>query len=197
MREGPRCSARTEQVSRKTTQKQTARISACRQRGGGTNLVPSEDSSKLGGHETCRLPTATWNHIPDWLPFGLGLLLSLAAERPLSAIKLTASGRADKIRKIEGLENSQIDLRGMAGKPTSNRFDRLAAKHDEVIAVGDLLIRALAVETDIRRRALRRPGSKALLNQRKQFEKVVAQLLWEHKTLLADYLAILRLLTKR
>jgi len=186
MEEAPRCSARTERDSRETTQKKTANILACRQRAGETNALPAAASGKPRGSEPRHLPG---QQMPDWFPSGLGLLFALAAEKPFPALRLTAAGQTPEI--------SRIGLRGMAGKPTSKRFDRLAAKHEDVMAVGDLLIRALAIDTDIRRRALRHPGSKALLKQRKQYEKLVGRLLGEHKILLADYLAIIRLLTKR
>ena len=197
MREGARFSPRAGKDSTKIINRNdAANIPACRERWNATKGVAARDSSKLRSRELRRLSIATSNHLPDWFLSGLGLLFGFAAERPLAAVTLAASGKPDSTRSTEDSKRSQFGLRGMARKPHSKRFDSLATKHEDVMLVGDLLIRALAIETDIRRRALRRPASKTLLRQRKEYEKLVGQLLWEHQTLLSDYLALIRLVTK-
>jgi hypothetical protein len=73
----------------------------------------------------------------------------------------------------------------------------LAAKHSKVQAAGDLLLRVLAIQTDLQHRLSRQPGNSLLLRQWKQYERLAAQLVWEHKAALADYLATIRSQLKR
>jgi hypothetical protein len=73
----------------------------------------------------------------------------------------------------------------------------LAAQHSEVLVIGDLLISALAIVTDLRGRLAKEPNNRVLLLQRKQYERLVGQLQWEHKTALAQYLATIQGLVKR
>jgi hypothetical protein len=80
---------------------------------------------------------------------------------------------------------------------TTNRFGLLASRHAEVLAIGDLLVRAVAIEKDIYNRLAAQPKNTVLLKQQKQYERLISQLVWEHKNALADYLAAVRRIVRR
>ena len=91
----------------------------------------------------------------------------------------------------------RIDYRAVGESRTTNRFALLTAWHGEMMVTGDLLIRAVAIERDLRRRLSKQPKNKALLKQWKEYETLVEGLVWEHKTAVANYLAAIRRFTRR
>ena len=73
----------------------------------------------------------------------------------------------------------------------------MVVRHLEVLAIGDLLVRALAIQADLYRRMSKRPSNRPPLAEQKQYEKLVGQLLREQKAALVHYLATIRRFTKR
>jgi hypothetical protein len=88
-------------------------------------------------------------------------------------------------------------LAAVGEKRSTNRFGLLAARHRQVLATGRLLIRALAIEADLWRRLAKQPKNKVLLSHQKEYQRLVGQLVWEHKIALNEYLAIIRRLIRR
>ena len=78
-----------------------------------------------------------------------------------------------------------------------DRFARLAAWHLEVLTTGHLLVRCLAIQIDLFRRLSKRPTDKLLLTEQKRYDKLVCQLLWEHKTAIRQYRLAIRRLMRR
>ena len=105
--------------------------------------------------------------------------------------------RTCNILKRRRWEASQFNGADMRARRVRELSVPLAARHDEMLATGDLLIRALAIITDLTRRLSKQPADRVLLLEQKHYEKLVRQLLWEHQTALAQYLASIRCLSKR
>ncbi len=80
---------------------------------------------------------------------------------------------------------------------STTRFALLAARHGEVLAIGDLLVKALAIQADLCQRRSKSPRDRVIVTQQRQYEKIVEQLVWEHKTALDLYLATIRRFMKR
>jgi hypothetical protein len=91
----------------------------------------------------------------------------------------------------------RINFEAVGTRRSTIRFALLAARHGEVIAIGDLLVKALAIQADLCQRRSKSPRDRAIVTQQKQYEKIVDQLVWEHKTALYLYLATIRRFTKR
>ena len=85
----------------------------------------------------------------------------------------------------------------MGGNRGTSRLEVLAWWHAEVLEIGELLIRAVAIERDICSRLARQPKNATLLKQRGQYQRLVRHLLWEHRTALANYLGAIRRGVKR
>lgn len=88
------------------------------------------------------------------------------------------------------------NLGTMGRNRSTERFAGLVFWHEEVIKISDLLLRALAIRVDLFRRLSKQPSDKLLLTEQKQYEKLVCQLLWEHKTALTYYQVMLRRIIK-
>jgi hypothetical protein len=72
------------------------------------------------------------------------------------------------------------------------RLAQLSARRRKVQAVDRLLLQAAAIEMDLGHRLSKEPCSRTLLKQRKQYQRLVDQLLWEHKTAFDDFMAAIR-----
>jgi hypothetical protein len=90
-----------------------------------------------------------------------------------------------------------INFGAVSARRTITRFALIAARHEEVMAIGDLLVKALAIQADLCQRRSKSPRERAIVTQQKQYEKIVDQLVWEHKTALDLYLATIRRFTRR
>ena len=109
-------------------------------------------------------------------------------------------GTPRRVRRILDGKMAQVlrvNSRDVGEHRTRKRFTILVEQHRKVLAIGDLLIRALAIKRDLARRVLREPNSKVLLKEQRQYERLVRQLIWEHKTALADFLAAIRGVRKK
>ena len=89
-----------------------------------------------------------------------------------------------------------INLAAVSETRSRNRFALLEAQHRDVLAIGDLLRRALTIQVDLWYRLSERPKNRTLLQLEKHYGKLVEQLLWEHKTALTAYLVIIRRISK-
>jgi hypothetical protein len=91
----------------------------------------------------------------------------------------------------------RINRGNMGQNRSTNGFSGLANWHDEVIAISELLFRALMIQIDLFRRLSRRPLDKVLLAEQKRYDKLVWRLLLEYKTALTYYQLALRQIIKR
>lgn len=78
----------------------------------------------------------------------------------------------------------------------ADQFAGLVFWHNEVMQISELLLRALAIQVDLFRRLSKRPADKLLHTEQKQYDKLICQLLWEHKMALAYYQVALRRIIK-
>ncbi len=112
--------------------------------------------------------------------------------RPRGAFKRMCGVPNRKLRHV-----LQINFGTVSARRSTTPFALLAARHGEVMAIGDLLVKALAIQADLCQRRSKSPRDRAIVTQQKQYEKIVEQLVWEHKTALDLYLATVRRFTRR
>jgi hypothetical protein len=79
----------------------------------------------------------------------------------------------------------------------ADHFAKLVACHREVMTIGDLLVRALTIQLDLLRRLSKRPIDRLLRTEQKRYDKLVCQLLKEHKAALTQYRAAIRQFIRR
>jgi hypothetical protein len=104
--------------------------------------------------------------------------------RALMRLGTTPNGRWPKILR------SNLGIMGW--NRGADPFAKLVAFHCEAMAIGDLLVRALAIQVDLFRRLSKRPTDKLLRMEQRQHDKLICHLLWEHKTALTRYRAAIR-----
>jgi hypothetical protein len=107
-----------------------------------------------------------------------------------------------RLRRMSGvppaeLTNLRINLGAVCKKRSTNWFELLAARHRDVVETGDLLVRALKIQRDLWHRLSKKPKSRTLLQEEKDYGRLIEQLVWEHKTALAAYLEIIHRFAKR
>ena len=74
----------------------------------------------------------------------------------------------------------------------TRRLTLVVARHREMVTVSDLLLRAVAVEMDLRQRLSEEPGNRVLLKKRKEYQRLVHVLIREHRAAIADYITAIR-----
>lgn len=90
------------------------------------------------------------------------------------------------------LGSDAVQRANAAGRNRATRMRLLAKAHQKVTSSGELFLRALAIESDLSRRILKEPGSKTLLKEKHQHERLMSQLAREYKNAIGEYLAVIR-----